>query len=44
MAPTLPELPKTMRAAQGSDYGDIDETITVQDGVPVPSLQEHNSC
>jgi len=32
-----------MRAAQGSDYGDIDETITVQDGVPVPSLEEHNS-
>ena len=32
--------PKTMRAAQGKDYGDIDEMISVQDGVKVPSLSD----
>lgn len=31
-------LPLTMKAAQGADYGDIDEMITVKDGVSVPSL------
>ena len=27
------EKPKTMKAAQGKDYGDIDETIFVEDNV-----------
>ena len=34
------ELPKTMRAAQGKDYGPIDEMISVEDGVPVPRLDD----
>jgi len=34
------ELPETMRAAQGSDYGDIDTTISVSDQVDVPRLQD----
>jgi NADPH:quinone reductase-like Zn-dependent oxidoreductase len=32
------ELPETMRAAQGKDYGPIDEMISVEDGVKVPHL------
>lgn len=32
--------PKTMKAAQGKDYGDIDEMLTVEDSVPYPSLAE----
>jgi NADPH:quinone reductase-like Zn-dependent oxidoreductase len=31
---------KTMRAAQGKDYGDIDENISVEDNVPYPSLKD----
>jgi len=34
------ELPKTMRAAQGRDYGDVDEMISVEDGVKVPRLSD----
>ena len=34
------DLPKTMRAVQGSDYGDIDEVISVVDGVLVPCLAD----
>ena len=33
-------LPETMRAAQGKDYGDIDEMISVEDGVKVPRLAD----
>jgi len=33
-------LPETMRAAQGKDYGDIDEMISVQDGIKVPRLSD----
>lgn len=38
----MPEqaLPKTMRAAQGKAYGDVDEMISVEDGVPVPTLSQ----
>ena len=32
------ELPSTMRAAQVKDYGDIDEVLSVKEGVPVPQL------
>lgn len=31
---------KTMKAAQGKDYGDIDEMISVEDGVNYPSLKD----
>lgn len=31
---------KTMKAAQGKDYGDIDEMISVEEGVPYPSLKD----
>ena len=31
-------LPKTMKAAQGKDYGDIDEMISVENNVAVPTL------
>lgn len=31
-------LPKTMKAGQGKDYGDIDEMISVEDNVAVPTL------
>lgn len=34
------ELPKTMRAAQASDYGDIDKVLSVEDGVKVPRLTD----
>jgi len=34
----LNDIPKTMRATQGKDYGDIDEMLSVQDGVRVPRL------
>ena len=34
------DLPKTMRAAQVQDYGDIDEMVSVEDNVPVPCLAE----
>ncbi len=30
--------PKTMKAAQAKDYGDIDQMLTVEDSVPYPSL------
>lgn len=33
-------LPKTMRAAQAKDYGDIDDMISVVDSVPVASVLE----
>lgn len=36
---TSPEV-KTMRAAQGKDYGDIDEMISVEDHVKYPSWDE----
>jgi len=29
-------LPKTMKAAQAKDYGNIDEMLSVEDGVPYP--------
>mmetsp|Transcript_22157 Transcript_22157/g.27185 ORF Transcript_22157/g.27185 Transcript_22157/m.27185 type:complete len:376 (-) Transcript_22157:681-1808(-) len=32
--------PSTMRAVQGKDYGDIDETIHVDDSVQYPSLED----
>jgi len=32
------KLPATMRAAQAKGYGDVDEVLSVQDGVPVPEL------
>jgi NADPH:quinone reductase-like Zn-dependent oxidoreductase len=32
--------PKTMKAAQAKDYGDIDEMLTVEDSVAYPSLSE----
>ncbi|CAJ1957478.1 unnamed protein product [Cylindrotheca closterium] len=31
---------KTMRAAQGVDYGDVDKVMTVEDGVPYWSLKD----
>lgn len=31
---------KTMKAVQGKELGDIDEMLTVQDGVPIPDLQD----
>jgi len=34
------ELPSTMRAAQIKDYGNIDEVLSVKEGVPVPSLAD----
>jgi NADPH:quinone reductase-like Zn-dependent oxidoreductase len=37
---TNPELPETMRAAQGKDYGPIDEMISVGGGVKVPHLSD----
>ena len=37
---TNPELPGTMRAAQGKDYGPIAEMISVEDGVNVPHLSD----
>jgi NADPH:quinone reductase-like Zn-dependent oxidoreductase len=39
-SPTIPtiSLPKTMTAAQGRDYGDIDEMLSVRDDASVPSL------
>jgi NADPH:quinone reductase-like Zn-dependent oxidoreductase len=37
---TDPELPETMRAAQGKDYGLIDEMVSVEDGVRVPHLSD----
>lgn len=33
-------LPTTMRAAQAKDYGDIDQVLTVQDGVKLPKLSD----
>mmetsp|Transcript_14435 Transcript_14435/g.22546 ORF Transcript_14435/g.22546 Transcript_14435/m.22546 type:complete len:454 (+) Transcript_14435:93-1454(+) len=33
-------LPATMRAAQGKDYGDIEEMMSVQDGIVVPQLKD----
>ena len=35
---TAPNIPTTMRAVQGKDYGDIDEMLSVQGNVIVPSL------
>jgi NADPH:quinone reductase-like Zn-dependent oxidoreductase len=37
---TNPQLPETMRAAQGKDYGPIVEMISVEDGVKVPHLSD----
>jgi NADPH:quinone reductase-like Zn-dependent oxidoreductase len=37
---TMSEEVKTMRAAQGKDYGDIDEMISVEDHVKYPSLED----
>ena len=36
----LPPFPQTMRAAQGKNYGDIDEMLTVEVGVPTPRLAD----
>lgn len=40
MTSTAPEqkTPKTMKAVQGKELGDIDEMLTVEDNVPVPNL------
>lgn len=38
--PPPTNLPKTMRAVQGKDYGDIDEMLSVQDGIAVPQLSD----
>lgn len=37
---TTPNLPDTMLAAQGKDYGPIDDMISVQGGVKVPHLDD----
>ena len=29
-----------MKAAQGKYFGDVDEVMTVEDGVPLPNLEE----
>lgn len=34
------QLPAFMKAAQGRDYGNIDQVLSVQDNIPVPSLQD----
>lgn len=34
-------LPKTMKAAQAKDYGDIDQMLLVEDGVPYPTLADY---
>ncbi|CAB9497695.1 furan-3-one reductase [Seminavis robusta] len=34
------DLPKSMKAAQGKNYGDIDEMLSVQEGVAVPKLDD----
>lgn len=34
----LPPESKTMKAAQGKDYGDIDQMLMVEDSVPCPTL------
>ena len=36
----LPEAPKTMKAVQGKELGDIDEMLTVEDNVAVPKLED----
>jgi len=43
MIALLQELPKRMKAAQGKNYGDIDEMLTVEESVPVPSLKEEDN-
>jgi NADPH:quinone reductase-like Zn-dependent oxidoreductase len=40
MIAQLQKLPNQMKAAQGKNYGDIDEMLTVEESVPVPSLKE----
>ena len=37
---TAPDLPETMKAVLASDYGDIDVVLSLEDGVPVPSLKD----
>ena len=37
---SAPDIPKTMRAAQANDYGDIDEMLSVRDDVLVPRLAD----
>lgn len=40
MIASLQELPKQMKAAQGKNYGDIDEMLTVEESVRVPNLKK----
>lgn len=40
MSDELPPTPTQMKAAQAKYYGDIDEQITVEDNVRVPTLQD----
>mmetsp|Transcript_12364 Transcript_12364/g.28631 ORF Transcript_12364/g.28631 Transcript_12364/m.28631 type:complete len:385 (+) Transcript_12364:107-1261(+) len=38
--PPKNDIPKTMKAVQGKDYGDIHTMLTVEENVAVPSLQD----
>jgi len=42
MIALLQELPKQMKAAQGKNYGDIDEMLTVEESVRVPNLKKED--